>query len=851
MTTTVIPSAKGENTNPLGENMNTTTTSLNDIKLSIFDKFVGRTVEAGIAELPLIRLTKGWKNPETKTKIKLPDGSINKENLLSVEQARDILSKGWNVGCYGAPDGIEIHDIDLEDGKFIIPSDKLEELIETLDTLTIMTRSGGYDFIFKSSGQTKNSVIYYNGELKTGERRCFWQYAVCAGSFVEKDKADPSNGKVKGFTDNATGFYEIIRDVPIREFDPSKLPEWYKFAKNVETQKKKTTTTPTLSVTDEFIINKISSSKIGDEFNRLMRGDTSEYNGDRSAADMALANHIAFHTSDRKQIERLMTTPERLALNDKARRDTYLQGTIDKALENPDRVMYNPNYNKSEIQTIRDEILRDCPIVLLSTDKFDKESTITHITRIDTYNKIKKSGRELSYTSALKDGTFYALSFNELQACKDAGKKLSKEILEYERDFLNKQQAITTLSPDISDDTNVLKTYLDAFHVNSVSIDDEVATWVLLSYMGTRELNGDGLHLKLGAEQGTGKSHSVNASIHALPTVSTYKGAFTDKSLIYDKTLHPGKIIKLDEMKNNSDGFENFLKESISSYQDGMEYRTVGDVGGEKKTIMIPVPARLTYILLSVDGYGDEQTTSRFLPLSIAERGNKSITITDFRLNKRMNGQAKLHDNEKTELSRDLLAHFQDRTFSATIPFVRNIKYAITEQRVQEWFECAIMYSAVLNYKKRVHEYLNEDKTHIKVEASKEDFDFCIKLSLFKQKERSTYRLGEPEVKVIDALAKHNLHGKTVTVKMIQEITGYSGSRVSQIMHGRSDRGTNGGLMAKLGITEGSLSSSINTTSVDGFITVGGNHFNAKAYTIPDYLPAGNVDTDAIVEWVA
>lgn len=342
MLTTVIPSDQGENPNLMREEMINTTTSSDNIKLSIFDKFVGRTVEAGIAELPLIKLNKGWKSPVAQSKLKLPDGTLNPIYKLTVEQAQESLKSGWNIGCYGAPEGIEIHDIDLEDGEFLIPSDKLEELVEAFDTLTIMTRSGGYDFIFKNSGHAKNPHIWYNGTTDAGERRCFWQYAVCAGSFVNKNEPNPDNGKTKGFTDNATGFYEIIRDVPIREYDPLKAPDWYKFEEIKTQRKRKQSTISTPPLTDENIIAKATSSKIGVEFTKLMRG---EFTTDRSSADMTLANYIAFYTNDRKQIERLMTTPERLAKNDKALRDAYLQSTIDKAIEDISRPMYNPNYH--------------------------------------------------------------------------------------------------------------------------------------------------------------------------------------------------------------------------------------------------------------------------------------------------------------------------------------------------------------------------------------------------------------------------------------------------------------------------------------------------------------------------
>ncbi len=501
----------------------------------------------------------------------------------------------------------------------------------------------------------------------------------------------------------------------------------------------------------------------------------------------------------------------------------------------------------------REQILTDGPIILMSRDKFGIEETKEHLITIHAYNVIT-FGRQLAFQSHMlplkkneQVSKFYPLSIDELRECSEKGKELGGKILYIETEARKaaKVSEKSEVVPDIPEDTDVLKIFLDAFHVNSVPLDDEIATWILLAYMGTRELNGDGLHLKLGAEQGSGKSLTVNAGLHALPEAAFYKGAFTDKSLVYDKTLEPGKIIKLDEMKNNSEAFENLLKECVSSYQSGTNYRTVVDGKDGKETKMIPIPGRLSFILLSVDNYGDEQTLSRYVPLSIFPRGTESIKITDFRLDKRRKGQSKLYTDETVKKSRLVLSHFQGKTFRVTIPFAKNISYNITDQRVQEWFENAIMYSAVMRYKQRKHEG-NIFNTEISVEASKEDFDFCTKLSLFQKKDNAVYRFGPSEIELIRKLKEHNLTGQIVLKKKLIEISGKSGTRISQIMNGREDRGNNG-LISKLGITEVSMTQK--TTKYDGITTVDANNTSEKGYTIPNVLPDVDNVNNSIVSW--
>lgn len=51
-----------------------------------------------------------------------------------------------------------------------------------------------------------------------------------------------------------------------------------------------------VSLSDAELIQKILRSKSGPDFERLLNGDTSKYNGDDSAADQALANMLAFWT---------------------------------------------------------------------------------------------------------------------------------------------------------------------------------------------------------------------------------------------------------------------------------------------------------------------------------------------------------------------------------------------------------------------------------------------------------------------------------------------------------------------------------------------------------------------------
>ena len=391
-------------------------------QISSFDIFCERVHEAGITiPLPLIQLTHEWKSPSATGKLKLDNEELDPRYRLSEDEARKFLLSGINIGVYGAPNGIEIHDIDLVDGSFKIPVEKLAELIKIFDTLTVRTRTGGLHFIFKNCGIKGNPHIYYFGEVDAGEVRRDWQYVVAPGSYVPKEKVDPKKKdrsiNTKGFTDDANGYYTIIHDAPIRAFDKTKIPEWYTFEKGNQTNSKQDVDlsgilnplTKTISLTDEEIIEKASNAKNSQEFLKLFRdGDSSGYNGDsRSEADLALANLLAFYTDSDVQIAGIMRRSRLSLKNEKYQRPDYLLTTISKATSDKSRAMYTPGYlsvssavinadvGKTEQRTgkVSEELLeiyRQGGILKSSIDKYEGDAAIEKYALALTFNTFTK-----------------------------------------------------------------------------------------------------------------------------------------------------------------------------------------------------------------------------------------------------------------------------------------------------------------------------------------------------------------------------------------------------------------------------------------------------------------------------
>ena len=84
---------------------------------------------------------------------------------------------------------------------------------------------------------------------------------------------------------------------------------------------------------DSQVLENLRQARNSEKFNRLLSGDTSDYEGDHSSADFALCCQIAFYTANPQQIERIFNQ-SKLAERDKwQKRQDYRERTITRAIE--------------------------------------------------------------------------------------------------------------------------------------------------------------------------------------------------------------------------------------------------------------------------------------------------------------------------------------------------------------------------------------------------------------------------------------------------------------------------------------------------------------------------------------
>lgn len=229
--------------------INSTGSSDTELMLKNFDRFTKKLEELVVLTKPmgktidyyLFPLRAGGKDPDTGGRSwKDYRNSLH----LTDDAARKRIENRWgNIALVSTCDpefnkdtlGIGVIDIDLdESGQFKLPKERVNQLIDELNSFTVRTRSGGYHIYFVAGSDltkhmyekcgTYNPHPRYKGE-PFGELRLHNSYVVAVGSYVPPNV---ENDKKKARPD-ANGFYEIYRDVPIRIVNAKTIPDWVEF----------------------------------------------------------------------------------------------------------------------------------------------------------------------------------------------------------------------------------------------------------------------------------------------------------------------------------------------------------------------------------------------------------------------------------------------------------------------------------------------------------------------------------------------------------------------------------------------------------------------------------------------
>lgn len=123
---------------------------------------------------------------------------------------------------------------------------------------------------------------------------------------------------------------DVYHNVPIKNQNDLLNSLWAELTiKSVTTN---TTIDKAEQVSDQEIIGMASAAINGDKFIQLGNGEWQTLYKSQSEADFALINIIAFYTQNKSQIKRIFQS-SKLGLRDKAKRNSYVDGMIDRSLD--------------------------------------------------------------------------------------------------------------------------------------------------------------------------------------------------------------------------------------------------------------------------------------------------------------------------------------------------------------------------------------------------------------------------------------------------------------------------------------------------------------------------------------
>ena len=245
----------------------------------------------------------------------------------AVQAAKTFKGRFHGIGfVFSAEDPFVGIDIDhcVVDGA---PSALAREIIEKLQSFTEVSPSGnGLHIIVKGKkpGTRCKRKLDENQEIEIYDKERFF---TVTGKRVADTSALVNQDK--------QAFEEVYQEYveQLTNNEPQK-----------KTVSKQAAPVVSVSLSDSELLEVISKSKKGAEFDQLFSGDMSPYGNDHNRADLALCQKLAFWTAkDREQIDRIfrLSGLMREKWDSKRRDTTYGWMTVDKAIEGTDNT-YEP-----------------------------------------------------------------------------------------------------------------------------------------------------------------------------------------------------------------------------------------------------------------------------------------------------------------------------------------------------------------------------------------------------------------------------------------------------------------------------------------------------------------------------
>jgi hypothetical protein len=297
----------------------------------------------------------------------------------------------------------------------------------------------------------------------------------------------------------------------------------------------------------------------------------------------------------------------------------------------------------------------------------------------------------------------------------------------------------------------------------------------LLFSLGSQSVsNSKGIHVLVTGEGGYGKSDGIKQMGKLVDPSFWKNGGVTPQTLYYSGPDMPdGVVVGLEDVVWKSE-LGASVKRITSEFQEGaMRLSTVEMRGTEVWTAK-----RIGFWASCADNEADEQLRDRFLMYCVKADPNRRKAIIGHMQAQDEGEQLPEEYEFETMVCQALTYDLKQKLFQVTIPFATRIKFE-GDPRAYGILADMIKSSALFRYRKR------ETDEAGRLIATEEDYQNAKELYIeLGGHDRDKY--SEPEIKVLYAILANC--GETTQAK-IQELSGLSAGRVSDILNGRGKEG--------------------------------------------------------------
>lgn|GEM_PF-2411495 len=323
---------------------------------------------------------------------------------------------------------------------------------------------------------------------------------------------------------------------------------------------------------------------------------------------------------------------------------------------------------------------------------------------------------------------------------------------------------------------------------------DSIGYATLCSIASTYITSSKGINVKVSGKSGLGKSTGITRMFALTPPEKTLTSNLSGKAVYYNSNLKEGMCLYIDDVDLTKADLMTTIKQSTSDFQNKTTHQTVINGIGVK----CGIPPRIAWLMSAVNGFDDEQLSSRFLCVEVDESIEYQKQINNHQKDEEFNVNVTGKPDNETLTCRCIFDILGEDLYEIRIPFAHAIIWSdIEHPRNFPMFKDIVKAITFFNIKQR-------EKFYDFYLSTPEDFYKAKEVYQQLEKINST-KLTNDEIKVLQCLEQQykargieaggqTLDGKIDRIQIVKYL-GKSSQTIKNILHGKDN---NSGLLLKV-----------------------------------------------------